>query len=112
MSEAYKQALKELLTKIENGTLDEHFCLIQHTNGIGLNASWWDAYNDSLDNARKLHDEFLGSDWRFEYFSLSGELMIKRSRPLETIYGYSDGQPARAWTICILKALITIEEEQ
>jgi hypothetical protein len=58
-----KDALTELLAKVKAACLDEVYCLTQHVNGIGMNASMWQAYNGSLDAAKELHEAVL-PDWR------------------------------------------------
>lgn len=63
------------------------------------------AYKGSLNAAMALHEAVLPG-WVMESFNLHGEVAIKRRRPLDTAYGYADGNPARAWLLALLDALI------
>lgn len=65
---------------------------------------------DSLDAVKELHEAALAYGWDFEAFHLAGEVVLRRSNPVDSHYGYADGNPARAWLIAILKALIAQTE--
>jgi hypothetical protein len=66
--------------------------------------------NDDLNAAKALHEAVLpfGYD-NFDVFSLSGEVVIKRYKPINRFYGFADCNPARAWLLAILEALISQE---
>lgn len=68
------------------------------------------AYLGSLDAAMALHEAVLPFGFGFETFSLASEIVLKRDRPIDRFYGFADGNPARAWLIAILKALIAQEK--
>lgn len=100
-------ALKDLLEKVEAGingmwTFD---ALGDESSGTAL-----DAFHGSLDAAKALHEAVLDYAWQIETFHLLGEVVLRRGRPIDRHYGFADGDPARAWLIAILKALISEEE--
>lgn len=102
-------ALRELLAKVEAGkslwegysdyhTLQPYHALIS------------DAYHGSLDAAKALHEAVL-LGWWWKAISPDPHY-VQVGRPNIGVYsGYSDN-PARAWLIAILKALIRKEEAQ
>ena len=104
MKQKRKDALQELLAKVEAGNCSN--------NGImfGVFGDEWlecfDAYNGSLDAALALHDAVLpGWAWCLE----SDDQAILSCREDHTeIYAQwtSRANPARGWLIAILKALI------
>lgn len=67
------------------------------------------AYKGSLDAAKALHEAVLPYGWGFETFSLAGEVVLKRNKPIDRHYGFADMSPARAWLLAILRALIAQE---
>jgi len=105
-----KQALAELITKVEAGEIVTAYdaSRIWPTGfAHAINAS-----HGSLDAALALHKAVLpyGYD-QFETFSLSGEVVMKRLKPVDRFYGWSDGNPARAWLLAIIKALHAMEKD-
>jgi hypothetical protein len=100
-----KDALVELLAKVEASCLDEVYCLTQHVNGIGMNASMWQSYNGSLDAAKALHEAVL-PEW-LAVIDTDGAVEVSRGGwPADATV---TDNPARAWLIAILKALIAGE---
>ena len=75
-----------------------------YSAGCGVNAH--KAFDGSLDAAKALHEAVLGYDWDIDNFSLGGDVCLRRGRPLEREYGLVDMDPARAWLIAIIEALI------
>jgi hypothetical protein len=107
-----KDALVELLAKVEASCLDEVYCLTQHVNGIGMNASMWQAYSGSLDAAKALHEAVLqGWAWSL-YEEDSGEFLsiVSKGYNVKIYQANWHTDPARAWLIAILKALIAGED--
>ena len=104
------EALKQLLAKVESG--ETHIATMHFEKVFKTGFGWaYQAYHDgSLDAAKELHDATLGFDWDIERFSINGDVGIRRNRPLERECGFADMDPARAWLIAILKALIAQEE--
>jgi len=116
------EALRELLGKVEAGTIQDHphggmplfTAMYKHFGGFERPIIWHDAnamgaYHGSLDAAKALHDAVLpGWTWRImgtgwcELFGPDGE----------GINGCAHNEPARAWLAAILKALIAIEERE
>ena len=110
-----KEALTELLAKVEAGTaLSE-----PHPGGcfrvllpwhISAAVNGRDAYQGSLDAAKALHDavlpEYVGQA------STSGMVRLIHPRnPELDVQAYGE-TPARAWLIAILRALIAQEERE
>lgn len=99
------EAMKALLAKVEAGEWIGDLPRPQalHTDLV------WKAFNGSLDAAHALHKaalpgwrvydfmEHVRSDWTIDLESLSDDMCVSAMCP---------GQPARAWLIAILKALI------
>lgn len=101
------EALKELLAKVEAGDLDYPYCIVQHVHGVEMNESMWFAYNGSLDAAKALHEAVLPG-W---LYSIENEATcVFTDDILNAELGRCDDNPARAWLIAILKALIAQEE--
>jgi hypothetical protein len=114
-----KQALTYLLGKVEaaDGQLvfpDFRDALevlppLFQSNHNAANA--WSAYTGSLDAAKALHEVVLPYGYvSFETFSLDGEVVLRRTKPVDCFCGFADCDPARAWLITILKALIAEED--
>ena len=121
------EALKELLAKVEAGKLDE--CL--YTNcataiGGAQCERVIDAYRGSLDAAKALHEAVLPG-WAVERVTMwpgrngmcSAHLWGTHDKDGERWHNSVDGRaeaksdnPARAWFIAIIKALIAMEPEQ
>ena len=121
-----KSQLEALLVEVEAGDLHKQkhggmplasACYLKDDRGRVIRESWHDAnvlraYNGSLDAAKALHEEvFPYFDWDLDNFTLSGDVCITKLRPLEREYGFSDMNPARAWLIAIIKALIAQEDD-
>lgn len=94
------QALRDLLVKVESGK-----------RGIGLNTvsvfgntqsamDAVDAFDGSLDAAKALHEAVLPG-WGFAVTQVGANI----EGPTE-FYSDDANNPARAWLICILRALI------
>ncbi len=99
------EALDKLIAAVEAGSIPLSD-LDAFIPSLGLNTHGNDAhiaYRGSLDAAKALH-EVLVPDYNFETFSLHGEVVIKRIKPIDRHYGWADLDPARAWLIAILKA--------
>jgi len=105
-----KQALTDLLERVEAGGDQYGFGALGGPTIRGYADS---AHNGSLDAAKTLHEAVLpfGYD-SFEVFSISGDVVLERTKPVDRFYGFADGNPARAWLIAILKALIAKDEEE
>lgn len=104
-----KKALKELLVKVKAGDLQIEGCMFR---AFGDNLThFFDAYNGSLDAAKALHEAVFDGwvygvnfDAHKEIYAFVGDGVC-----YETDECYSDN-PARAWLIAILKALIAIDD--
>lgn len=107
-------ALKDLLGNVEAGSFpadtsarDLGFADLVNETGFPLINRMYSAFEGSLDAAKALHEAvFPYFDWDFANFTLSGDVCLERLRPREREYGFCDMNPARAWLIAILKALI------
>lgn len=101
------QALRELRKRVEAGEWPADFLAIDSNSDLAkvTTATMYGAFSGSLDAAMALHEAVLPG-WVMESVHLHGEVAIKRRRPLDTAYGYADGNPARAWLLAILAALI------
>ena len=102
-------ALKDLLVKVEAGTVGQWFNWNSGIKGHGTNARL--AYNSSLDAAKALHGAVLpgwkwGRQWSCHMW-VEPDDMPGRS---ERYYG-NVSDPARAWLIAVLRALIAQEGE-
>lgn len=101
------QALEDLLAKVEAGTELDDWVLVMRAFGLrpdDRHISAIEASKGSLDAAKALHEAVL-PEWQIETFRLDGEVVLRRTRPVDTHYGFSDGNPARAWLIAILEVL-------
>ena len=112
------KALRALLAKVEAGKPDLSFSLGKHVdawpddmwNGdtITLNTIGH-AYEGSLDAAKALHEAVLRRHGSM--VMLSGLVEVWPSSRLDVpFWGVSEANPARAWLLAILKALIAEEE--
>jgi hypothetical protein len=104
-----RKAFKDLLVKVESGTADfdgtEDFW--REDEVLSLHASTIEAaYNGSLDAAMSFHDAVLpGIFWQRRGFSM---IVTDNHRCVNIVYGTSaNSNPARAWLIAILRAIIT-----
>ena len=68
------------------------------------------AYNGSLDAARKLHNAVL-PDWDW-ILGIGGATVVNPIEEEESHDAASQDNPARAWLLAILEALIAIERNQ
>lgn len=125
-----KQALQELLEKVEAGDarqFDEGWMHLPITTLDDRRMSShmgkaWDAYHGSLDAAKALHEAVLPG-WRWWVADMLYWAAIDQDAPcvtlakgipavdLRVVTGHGD-DPARSWLIAILKALISIEESK
>lgn len=107
-----KQALTDLLAKVEAGTLDKGRPFVGEVFircdklGRDYHGAWLEkAFHGSLDAAKALHEAVLpGWGW-----SIS-DCMAKITYKGRTYTGYSQ-IPASAWLIAIIKALIAEETQ-
>lgn len=104
-------ALDALIDAVDRGefpvTWDElNMAGVAHNSyGLPCRGYAWSAYNGSLDAAKALHDALLPG-WRVEVFNIDGEVVLRRSRPIDRAYGEAMwcGEVARAWMLAILRA--------
>ena len=105
-----KQALTDLLVKIEAGEWFPGLC--QQAFGGGESYGYaYDAYKGSLDAAKALHEAVL-PDWFYIDLLCRGKRYTAHISVDVFCYtetGVSDN-PARAWLIAIIKALIAEED--
>jgi hypothetical protein len=121
-----KDAITKLLAKVEAGEKYEtmgHTILCQKAfpkpdNFDGSRKSYAESAtqlailawrNGSLDAAKALHEAVLPEwHWYVSKYGVARIVIPSRLRPTPTV-GRSDNNPARAWLIAILKALISDE---
>ena len=98
-----KQAMTELLAKVEAGkaTMVDIHAVLQRD---GLNAT--SAYNGSLDAAKALHDAVLGVGWNYSIHNNTAYVMTWAHTVEGKVFSAANSNPARAWLIAIIKALI------
>ena len=102
-----KEALEAMLVDVDAGKASCKFGPIMGVYwGVNERFDAMSAYNGSLDAALVLHESVLGDNWHVENFSLVGDICLTKYRPLERAYAFADMDPARAWLIAIIKALI------
>ena len=111
-----KQALADLIAKVEAGgsdqdVLEASYGVAEMTGSIGRYVYIIGAYDGSLDAAKLLHEAVLGYDWHIDSFSLDGDVVLRRGRPIDRQYGFADMDPARAWLLAILRALHSMEPD-
>jgi len=105
-----KQALQDLLAKVEAG---DYVSTFEYKDALG---SWKEAHNanhGSLDAAKKLHEAFLPG-WHFDIATEANEngFYANFSSPdWDSAFTSWADNPARAWLIAILKALISEASE-
>lgn len=121
------EALKELLAKVEAGTLKRSDLWPSRGTPEGLcgrnSRAWW-AYKGSLDAAKALHKAVLRG-WAVERLTMwpgtGGMCCVSiwgtHDHDGERWHRFDDGRaegksdiPARAWLIAIIKALIAMEQ--
>ena len=110
------ETLKELAKKVEAGG-DGHgwFCPLWHEDGLCVEAE--SAYHGSLDAAKALHEAVLPEHWhatvmlegaaRIDECGVDG---VRRIGFHGSWPARSESNPARAWLLAILRALIAQEE--
>jgi hypothetical protein len=113
-----KQALTDLLEKVEAGeALAPHDVVADrpffedYEKAIHAGNLARDAYNGSLDAAEELHEAVLpGFSWKRQGFVMT--VTDDHTGWGNGVYGSGrdDDNPARAWLIAILKALIAKED--
>jgi len=99
-------ALKALLARVEAGDATDvrlaRFCFPKHDRCMFL------AYNGDLNAAKALHEAVLPEwEWTFYY---DGECSIQQKSGRSIYKASRNPDPARAWLISILKALISEAE--
>jgi hypothetical protein len=104
-----REALIELRDKVRAGTWRDMTPAYIAFKGDGPTDCRY-AYNGSLDAAKALHEAVLPG-WGVQSFNLSGEVVLRRIKPLGTAYGDAmrSGEVSRAWLLAILEALIAQE---
>ena len=109
-------ALQELLAKVEAGEECDH--AFAKVYPVGTMRSDWlhDAYSGSLDAAKALHEAVL-PEWRITHaFGLiSGEVAkfnLTHNEKPSTYVSATANNPARAWLIAIIEALIAQEKSK
>lgn len=111
------EALQALAEKVEVGSLDWPYCAVQHVHGIGMNETIWDAYNGSLDAAKALMEAVLPEWFVRSILQRGHDIWCATIWPDFSVVGMDDMKvgkstnPARAWLLSILKALIAEEGE-
>lgn len=111
------EALKELLAKVEAGDArGKDFCIAPTCGWYAESENKaYRAYHGSLDAAKALHEAVLPG-WEYGV-TLNHEqpkgpcAYVARWGASEVGYDAWSANPARAWLIAILKALITQEQE-
>ncbi len=113
-----KAALQTLLAKVEAGA-----CCNDGQMFKAFGDKWlpcFDAYNGSLDAAHSLHKAVLGDRW---FFTIKQQRTVGNRMCVEVTtttqnggnrdyhYGYHADNPARAWLIAIIEALIAETEQ-
>ena len=107
------QALKVLRAKVEAGVAqssDPAFAFYKLTGGMEAVYKANDAYKRSLDAAKALHDEVLPG-WRWEggVNHVAGPIIWTVWDSPSVPYTADHEDPARAWLLAILAALIAQE---
>lgn len=112
-----KQALTELLAKVEAGGEIGHHDTIPLVRAWRSPLEYFDityeleaAYNGSLDAALALHNAVLGG-WTWQKMP-DGTIHLMCQDTFRTASGHTNHNPARAWLIAIIKALIAQEDAQ
>jgi len=113
-----KQNLQYLRDKVKAGTLNNW---LDMKRAVGIRPDnrhfhGMKAYNGSLDAAKALHDAVLPlrSGWRIQTFIMDGRVHIRKGYRFSDLMhakGYSPHNPARAWLLAILEALIAQEPD-
>ena len=108
------EALIDLRDKVKAGEFPRW---VVAAKAIGLNQDdrhikAYQSFHGSLDAALALHEAVL-PEWSVEVFNLSGEVVLRKNRPVDTAYGEAlrSGLVARAWLIAILESLIAQERD-
>lgn len=101
------ESLKTLLEKVEAGA-DWHFD--EFDPDEILPSPWLDAFHGSLDAAKALHDEVL-PEWSYGVCNDNAGVAPLTSSSIMEHPVHVDGNPARAWLIAILRALIARGEQ-
>lgn len=114
------EALTALLAKVEDGTAEKfdplfEFALYPAQQDMNTVYNANDAYHGSLDAAKALHEAVLHERvvkkevWSKRY---GGTVCLYIDLGLVGVGHSVDDNPARAWLIAILKALIAMEGDQ
>jgi hypothetical protein len=113
-----KDALVELLAKVEAGWPSyydvENIVLVMFPNDIGFQLTpealrILNAYHGSLDAAKELHEAVLGVGFNYSIHKDSASVMTWAHTVEGKTFNATNANPARAWLIAILKALIAGE---
>lgn len=102
------EAIDRLIEDVKAGTIYEYGHMFDVCELCGFKRkfgyTWKAAYQGDLNAAKALHEALLDYGWDIETFGLSGEIVLRQRRPVDRHYGFSDGNPARAWLLAILRA--------
>ena len=103
---ARKEALIELRDKVKAGDDGfSSFLPIEHEKTWSL---FYKAFDGSLDAAKALHEAVLREwDWNVTV----DQAMVSNSTGMDE-FAHVTGNPARAWLLAVLSALIALEENQ
>jgi predicted nicotinamide N-methyase len=100
------EALTALRDKVKAG--DESWVHLPRTPELHTDLVW-KAWSGSLDAAKALHDAVLPG-WFWSFYPSGGCYVAKKiDGKLQTYRGISLNNPARAWLIAVLEALIAQE---
>lgn len=116
-----RTALKELREKVAAGTADFDWGFAASPSRKAIPTQWHDAMNaylGSLDAAKSLHEALLGADWSISiilgaaYWDVDLTHYPYRDQDRRPEWDVSVGpedNPARAWLLAIIDALIAQE---
>ena len=108
-----KQALTDLLEKVEAGGIEHYEWSVL---GVAMPERTWSAtksaYHGSLNAAKALHEAVLPG-WEWWRDGETGDMFVGDGSHLDDFWSdLYEEDPARAWLIAILKALIDQEGEE
>jgi hypothetical protein len=103
-------ALKAMLAKVEAGSFKWN-AWAEPPLDRSLMGKVEDAYSGSLDAAKKLHEAVV-PDWGWMRYNTGGVSLVRKiDGNVVSHTGINLGNPARAWLIAIIKALIWEAEQ-
>lgn len=104
----HKEALQEVLAKVEAGVDCEKWGFCGLDVGLGDITVAHDAHNGSLDAAKALNEAVLGG-WIYNLAPWGCHVFPPENDGNENAFTGINQNPARAWLIAIIKALIAQE---